>query len=333
MKTLTLICAALVAAVTTHGAAEARELRFGIAASEKTPWGKATGTFQEKLAEKSGGALTLNVFYNGSLGDEQEMTRQMVKGRLDAAMVSASPIALALPEFNLTSQPFIYTDTAQRHCVEDKYFSEIFDERLRTAGLVPLSWVELGNNILFSQKELRVPEDMKGLKLRTPATKSAVSFMEKTGAAAVPSGVSDIMPNLKTGAVNAADTVAIFGMAIGVPDLAPYVLKTNHVSSSGALTISARTWQGLSAEEQGWLKDAAMESFPGLREQVAAAEAGLLAKAEAGGAKLHDLTTEEHALWTAVAEAQRDEAVADAGPDAAQVWSELTRARAACASD
>lgn len=332
MKTLSLICAALIAAATMNGAAEARELRFGTAASEKTPWGKATGTFQQKLAEKSNGTLTLNVFYSGSLGDEQEMTRQMVKGRLDGAMVSASPIALALPEFNLTSQPFIYASTEQRHCVEDEYFSDIFDARLRRAGLVPLSWVELGNNILFSQKELRVPEDMKGLKLRTPATKSAVTFMEKTGAAAVPSGVSDIMPNLKTGAVNAADTVAIFGVAIGVPDLAPYVLKTNHVSSSGALAVSARTWQSLSEEEQGWLKDAAMESFPGLREQVAATEAGLLSKAEASGATVHELTEEEQALWTAVADAQREEAVADAGPEATQVWTELTHARNACLS-
>lgn len=333
MTLSTLIRASVAALALTAGVAESRELRFSTAASERTPWGQAVLDFQQRLADQSGGELTIKPFFNSSLGDEQEVTRKLVKGRLDAAIVSASPMALALPEFNLTAQPFSYESTAQRHCVEDGHFDEIFAERLEAAGLVPLGWVELGNNILFSTDEIHRPDDLKGVKLRTPATKSAVAFMESLGAAAVPSGVSDILPNLKTGAVQAASTVAIFGLATGVPDLAPHILRTNHVSSSGALVVSARTWDKLSAQEQTWMRTAAEQSVDALRPAVEKVEQGLLDKAVEGGAQLHELTAEERAEWSARAEAQRAAAVADAGPAAPEIWDALTKARADCLSN
>ncbi len=331
MKFTSLVLAAGVAlSAFSAGSVEARELRFGTGAPENTPWGKVMAAFQAKVAEKSGGELTLKMFYGAALGDEQEMTRMLVKGRLDVGSISATAIALVVPEFNLLSQPYAFETSKQRYCVEDNHVQKIFGSRMDEAGLVGLSWAEVGNEIVYSKTPVAKPEDLKGIKTRTPATKAAVRYMEAVGASVAPSGISDIVPNLKTGAIDAVVTPVVLGIAFGVPKLAPNLTLTRHVGSAGAVVTSNRTWGSLSEDEQTWLRESAQETFPSLRAGIAKAEVGLLAKVKEAGVSVHELTDEELAEWKAIAEEQREAAVAEIGGDAVPLWAELMDAKKNC---
>ena len=332
MKLTSLVFAAgATAALLVGGTSEARELRFGTGAPENTPWGKALAAFQQKVEEKSDGELTLNVFYGAALGDEQEMTRMLVKGRLDLGSVSATAIALVVPEFNLLSQPYAFDSAEQRYCVEDNHVHEIFGPRLEDAGLVGLSWVEVGHEVLFTKSPVVVPGDLDGVKTRSPATKAAVRYMEATGASVAPSGISDIVPNLKTGAISAASTPIVLGVAFGVPQMAPNITLTRHVGSAGAVVASNRIWSKLSEDERTWLREAALETFPSLRADISKAEVGLLAKSAEAGVQIHELSDDELAAWKAVAEEQREAAVSEAGKEAPELWAALMAAKASCA--
>ena len=54
----------------------ARELRSAGAAPAQTPWGKVTDAFVARVAELSGGKLTIKHFHASQLGDEQTTIRQ-----------------------------------------------------------------------------------------------------------------------------------------------------------------------------------------------------------------------------------------------------------------
>ena len=80
MKNLIATALAVVLAIS---AADARELRSAGAAPEKTPWGQSVNAFAAKVAELSGGSLTIKHFHASQLGDEQTTVRQVARGRLD----------------------------------------------------------------------------------------------------------------------------------------------------------------------------------------------------------------------------------------------------------
>ena len=55
-------------------AAEAKELRLSMAPPPNSPWGGVTQKFVDKVAELSGGDLTIKAFMGSKLGGEQDGT-------------------------------------------------------------------------------------------------------------------------------------------------------------------------------------------------------------------------------------------------------------------
>ncbi len=99
----TLALAAL--AVTLSLPAAAVELRSYGAAPAQTPWGKIADAFAAKVAELSGGKLTIKHFHASQLGDEQTAIRQVARGRLDIGFFSNTATSLVVPEYGLLASP------------------------------------------------------------------------------------------------------------------------------------------------------------------------------------------------------------------------------------
>ena len=312
--------------------ADARELRFAGTGPETSPFGKLVSQLSERVAELSAGELTLKVFHGSALGDEQTALRQTVRGRIDMMGASTTAQTLIVPEYALLAEPFVFANAEERYCVEDNHLSDIYDARFAEAGIVRLGYLDIGFETIFSQTPIKVPADMQGLKLRTPPTTSQERFASELGASVVTSGVSEIVPNLKTGAVNAATTVTMFGIAIGVAELAPHMTNIGAIQTSAALVISKKVWDTLSAEEQTWLQQAADEVLPGFRKTITGTTNYLVGKAIEGGATVYEPNAEELALWRAAAEESRKAGIVEFGEQGAQDWDALKAAVASCNS-
>lgn len=307
----------------------AKELRFATGTPENTPWGDATEKYAETVADLSGGALTINLFLNGALGNEQDTIRQVARGRIDMGGFSTTAMALMAPDMNVMAQQFIWDNPEQRWCFEDEHYKSVFGPLLEEAGLKMLGTSEVGHEVLFAEDATHVPSDLQGRKIRTPPTPSSVNYFETTGGSVVPSGLGEIIPNLKTGAIDTVSTSLVFGIATGIPEVAPTVTVTNHVSSTGTLLISKRVWDRLSEEEQGWLQQAA-EVFEVLRPQITQIESAMLTRvSDAGGTVIYP-TEAELAQWKQIALDNRTESVAAISGTAPALWDQVVAAREAC---
>lgn len=310
--------------------ASAKELRLGMTAPEQTPWGAAAKAMATKVAELSGGDLTISVYFNNELGDGQTMARQIARGRLDMGALSNVEASLVLPEFGLLNAPYLFTSKEQADCVVDNHLGATFDEAFRNAGAIYLAPIEVGDMVIMAKTPFRVPAQIADQKIRTSPAPTDTYFMEATGAAAVPLSVPETMPALKTGAVVGITTPIIMGVAGGYWAEAPDFIMTDHSHQIGALLLSKRTWDGLDEGQRDALLEGA-KAMSGLRQGVRAAETALLAKATAGGAQVIDLTAEEKAAWMAAAPAAQDRIVESIGGEAGAIWSNLKAASAACA--
>ena len=231
------------------------------------------------------------------------------------------------------ASPYAFNDAAQADCVADKYLLDTYSDAMNAAGVIPIAFLEIGQQIIMAKKMIKSPADLSGIKIRTAPTKTDTLFMQGAGGNAIPLGTTDSMPALKTGNVEAVTWPTVYGIAVGYHKEAPNVTVTNHVHQIGTVLVSKRTWDGLSDEEQGWIREAAKE-IKGLRQSVRSAEAALLKKisaAEGGSAEVYYPNEEELALWRAVAPTVQPQIVAELGANAEATWNAIEQAKQHCA--
>lgn len=320
---------ALASAITVS--ASARELRSGSAAPAATPWGKAADAFVAKVAELSGGKLTVKHFHASQLGDEQTVIKQVARGRIDIGMFSNTATSLVVPEFGLLASPFAFDSVDQADCVADRHLLKTFGKAMAAAGVQPIAFTEVGQQIVMARKPIRTPADLAGVKIRTAPTKTDTLFMQGAGGTAIPLGTVDSMPALKTGNVDAVTWPAVYGIAVGYHKEAPHVTVTNHVHQIGSALVSAKTWKSLSAQEQEWLNTAGKE-LNGLRKSVRGAEQALLKKiaTKEGGATVYYPDEQEKQAWRAVAPAVQEQILSELGGKAKETWQDITAAKLDC---
>ncbi len=323
------IAAAAMLTTVAFEATAAKELRLATAAPQKTPWGAWMQGIADRVEKTSGGELKIKIFFSSQLGNEQVTMRQTVRGRIDISAQSNTATSLVVPEFSLLSAPYLWDSPAHSDCAFDKYIGKVYAPMMKENGLIILTWVEVGQEIIFSRKAVKSPADMAKMKIRVAPTKPAVGYFEAVGANPVPLGTTDSIPSLKTGTVNAAVWPTVYGIAIGTQKLAPNVIVTNHGHQIGTLVMSKKIWDKLSAQEQSWLQKASDEAGA-LRKGVRGAEKALLAKIEKAGVPVYRPTPAEMEQWRAAAKPAREKLVRDTGGKAEAIWSEIIKARDAC---
>lgn len=325
----TVLSAVAATALLAGAAAEAQtELRYATAAPENTPWGvflKQTIADVEKAAPD----LKIKPFYSSQLGDEQTVIRQVVRGRIDMSGQSGVATSLLVPEFALLSAPYLFKDAAQSDCVFDNHVRPIFEQYMNDSGLITISWVEVGHSYISAKKPIVTPDDAQGFKMRIPPTRATALFWTEAGVNGVPMGVVDMVPALKTGQVNGIQTSTVYGIAIGLPKLAPHTIVGKFTHDIGTVTVSKKVWDKLKPEHQKAIKliDARVDD---LRKAIRGAEVGLLAKVEKAGAPVYRLTPEQIAQWKKFAEPASLKLIDEIGGKAPEIWKQIQTAKQKC---
>lgn len=322
----------LIAACIALGSSAAAEtvLRLGSVAPSTSPWGQWAAGVAAAIEEKTGGSLKIELLLDAQAGDEQTILRQTMRSRMDIALVSNTPLTLIAPEIGLAAAPYVFDTVEQGSCVTHQHMSNAFGDMMTGAGVVPLTWMEVGQYIVFSKEPLKVPADLEGKRLRVAANVTDEVYARALGTSGVPMGTSDTIPALQTGNVDAAFFPTVFGIAIGTHQVAPHVVLTNHARLIGTVSISERSWSKLSAEEQAVLKGAFGEAGPKLTQMILGAEKALLGKISDAGIPVYTPTDEELAQWRGMAETVATDVAADLGDSGTAVLDAINAAKLAC---
>ena len=310
-------------------AAEAKELRLSMAPPPNSPWGAVTQKFVDRVAELSGGELTVKAFMGSKLGGEQDVIKQIARGRVDMGVMSNTAVSLAVPTFGLLASPYAFDTPEQFDCVADNHLLDTYGAEFDAAGLKTLSWMEVGYQVIYTKDGARVPGDLSGVKIRTAPSATDTKFMQQAGVTAVPLSPKDTIPAMKTGQVDGATQLSVFGIVVGYPAVAPHITLTRHQHQVGGIVMSKKTWDGLDADQQGWINEAA-PIFLELRAALRGAEGALLKKAEGEGATIINLTDAELAEWKALVPAAQQVILDGMGDDAKTKWDAIQAAKAAC---
>jgi TRAP-type C4-dicarboxylate transport system substrate-binding protein len=324
----TLLASAIVVGLSA-GAVTAKELRLSMAPPPNSPWGAVAQKFVDKVAELSGGELTIKAYMGSKLGGEQDVMKQIARGRIDMGVMSNTAVSLVVPEFGLLASAYAFDSAEQFDCVADNHLLDTYGAEFDAAGIKTLSWMEVGYQVIYTKNGARVPADLAGVKIRTAPSATDTIYMQQAGVTAVPLSPKDTIPAMKTGQVEGATQLSVFGIVVGYPKVASHITLTRHQHQVGGVVISKKTWESLSEQEQAWINEAA-PIFLELRAALRGAEGALLKKAESEGATVINLTEDELAQWKAIAPAAQEVILNEMGEAAKAKWEAIQTAKAAC---
>jgi len=232
-------------------------LKLGTQAQASSDWIGYLDRVNTRLGELSGGTMRIEIALGGQLGSNAEHWAQMNAGTLDlfAQGCDAPSVAPGGKDFDIVNLPFLFDDVDHWHrFLKSDIFAEMnakFSEKTDVVYVGHLA--DIAPRALTTSK---VPvykvSDIKGLVIRVPGSALQTQVWADFGANPTQSSVAELMEGLQTGRYDGQDN----GLGVineGFFDYQKYYMELDHTYQGVSVYASGKTWNKLSAEQQGWL--------------------------------------------------------------------------------
>lgn len=319
MKRLAFACAG----VTLAGSVAATELRLSV----ETPPGhirnQAAEKWAEAIAEKSGGALTVEVFPAAQLYKSADAIRALASGALDLSIQASPTLSRFEPNLSVITLPMFFGASRNdvRGILDGPLGQELWAKVAAKGIVVPEGghFEFAPNNTAYTaSKEVKGYGDLAGVKLATPPSPVVVAMLKEMGAAPQATPRSEIVLQLTQGQIDGLGSVT--DLTIKGGKLWEAGIKHAFADNAGwgvyIPLASKATLDKLSDADRAIVHEAWKEVVGWARDQSAAELAEARSINESNGVVYVDPTAEEVAAMREKAISVQDKIVADGGMDA-----------------
>ena len=231
-------------------------LRLAHFAAETHPGHAAAQQFAERVAERTNGEVTVELFPANELGSPPEQLEQTVLGAIDMNLPTHGALDKYEKAFGVVMTPFAFRDYAHAHEVLDGPFTEWAAGKLNEDGLEMLSHWEYGfRNITNSRRAIETPDDVAGLKLRTPPELQIVAALEGLGASTTQIAFPELPNALNQGVVDGQENPIGVIYHFNLNDFQEHLALTRHVYNSMVHVINKDVFDALTPEQQTILRE------------------------------------------------------------------------------
>ncbi len=288
MKKVLLTVLVFMAAICVGTVSEAKTvMKLGHYANADHPGNKAAQMFAEGVQKRTNGEITVELYPNNELGNPPEVLEQNVLGVIDMSLPTQGQLAKYSKKFGCVMLPFAYSGYDQAYKVLDGPFAKWSDKDLEDAGLVFLANWEWGfRHLTNSVRPVNKPEDVKGLKIRTPPELSNQSAMEALGATVQTIQFSELPMALKQGVVDGQENPISVIYAYKIYETQKYLALTGHTYNCMVHVMSKKTWDKLTPEQQKIVREESKKAGDYMRKTLRDAEADQIKKLEELGMKV-----------------------------------------------
>lgn len=241
-----------------RGAQAATTLSLGHNAAPTNPRQIACLRFAEIIKEKTSGRIEVRVAPSEQLGNEASLLTSLRTGAVDFTANSQGSTSALVPEIAALGLPFLFATPEAAFKVVDGPFSEQLAARFAKVGIRPLGYWDNGiRNITNSKRAINVPEDLKGLKIRTPPDPMTIDIFQALGAATQQISFGELYVALQQGVVDGQENPLTNIASSKIYEVNPYISITGHKWESSPFLMSQITWGRLSAADRDIVMEAA----------------------------------------------------------------------------
>ncbi|GAB6277997.1 MAG: TRAP transporter substrate-binding protein [Rectinema sp.] len=255
--------------------------------------------FKNEVEKNSNGRIKVKFYPLQSFAPDREYLEFLEKGTADVFMGSTLTMGLLDPAWNVTYLPFLFDSWAQTFSYFEgapgKYLA---DRLLKQYGIRILAYgISAPRSFSNNKKPIRVPADIKGMKIRSPETEPVDLWIKSLGADPVVLSFPEMMPALQQGVVNGQDIGLIAGRILRMQEIQKYWNNVIQNYIPVPVSISEKTWQKLPADLQQVVQNAAIKASHDQRAKVEESDKSLAEWAKSNNLVYVEVTESERQQW------------------------------------
>lgn len=290
LKMMPLLASAvfLASSLATSAGAQVLELKFGHVGAPGSLFALSAEEFARRANERLEGKAKVVVFGSSQLGSDSELLQKLRLGTADFSLPS-TVMSTVTDEFGLFEMPYLVTDREHMKRIEEAIFWDELAPAVEDKGYKIIAVWENGfRHITNNVRPVNKPEDLKGLKLRTPKGAWRVKMFQAYGANPTPMAFSEVFTALQTGTIDGQENPYAQIYSAKFHEVQKYLSITGHVYTPAYVTVGAKKWATLPDDVRAVLEETAKEVQAYVYEQAARLENDLLEKIKAAGVAVNE---------------------------------------------
>ena len=243
-----------------------------------SPQQAACDIFEKLVTEKTNGSVEIKQYGAGTLGDERELVEGLTFGTIQGAVVSSGLYGGYYPMMSAFEIPFLFRDRAHANAVNsgpigNEILATLNDKaKIKSIAIWEHGFRQVTNNV----RPIKVPQDMEGLKIRSPEVPVYSGALNALKAVPIPMAFSELYVALDRGVVDGQHNPLLHVMGQRFYEVQKYLAMLDFAYTPNVLAFSNAAWDKLSEEQQKQVFSAAQEAGVKWSESAAAEEDRLL---------------------------------------------------------
>jgi len=259
------LCVAVVCVFGANGSAAEfkKEYKMQINVGPQFYWGMGAAKFAELVQQKTNGQINVKPYYGSSLlkGAQLKSAQLVANGVIDCAMESTINISPVITEANIFSLPFFINNFENLDKMEYGQTGKAIFEQMDAKGLVGLAWAENGfRQVTNSKHAIRMPGDLKGLRLRVVGSPIFIDIFRQLGADPVNMNWGDAVTAFGQGVVDGQENPVGVLVPLQIWQYHKYVTFWNYLVDPVVFYWNKKEWNEFPSEIQKAISEAAQEA-------------------------------------------------------------------------
>lgn len=285
----------------TGGGSEAKSvtINLGHTVAEGHVYHMAAVKLAELVEERTEGRVKFQIFPAGQLGNDIEQLEQVMNGELDASIVGTPNFSGFIGTLEAYQLPFLIDSyDVQIKLVQSDINREVLGVLEDSLGVVGLTLFE-GGLVHFgnTQRPIKTPEDLKGLRIRVAPSDLVIQTMEEFGSTPTPMVFTEIYSGLQTNVIDGVQTTLDAFVTSKFYEVINYIDLVGQNPFPGVLTVNKKLFDSLSPEDQETLRETAIEVSVHFLEQITDLDREKVETLREAGVEVNELTAAEKQVF------------------------------------
>ena len=262
---LALGVAVLSFAVGTAQAAEYKKMTIRVATAN--PQGSmhvtAIEKFKEIVEKESNGAITLQTFYGGSMGDEQANVKQLRNGEIQMAVLATGNLTPFAPVAGILYLPYLFPkiEDAYKLLSNDTFTQKIADQAAKQSRSRPVGWLLGGYRVVSNSKRpVKNLNEIKGLKFRVPVVELQLDAFRSWGVEPHPLAWTETFNALQQGVVDGQENSPSVMRDQKFWEVQKYISNVHYLLFTAVMLVSDPWYRKLDPQTKDLIDRAAKEA-------------------------------------------------------------------------
>jgi len=246
------------------------------------------------VAQRTNGAVEFQLFPQGQLGQQREMTEGVQLGTLEATVAPAAFLGGFNPVVSILDIPFLLPDNdEQAQKIRSGEFGKALCETFSTRGVHCVTLWPNGKKHFTSNKPLDTVDAFAGQKFRVMDSNILIEQFNALGASAIALPFGELYTALQTGVIDAQENPMDTIQRMKYYEVQKHLVVSDHGAMEDVVLFNPTFWNGLPAEYQTVIAEAFEEVIPDLIAHKTAAVAAALEEIKNSGIDIREMDAAE----------------------------------------